>query len=132
MEAKNIHSKTSNHNGWNPNTELGVDLKTVLSSDRMMKTGKDYLGVLRRDADCIVDDYLYRDPHFTFVETLPWTNKRNPCLFRGKHISITRQDDGTLRPNFRPMKVDEQFTVDGYAFEVASEIRQALKGLIED
>ena len=130
MEAKNIHSKTSNHYGWNPNTELGVDLKTVLRTDRTMQAGKDYPGVLRRDAEGDIDDYLYRDPHYTFVETLPWTSKRNPCLFRGKHISITRQDDGTLRPNFRPMKVDEHFTVDGYAFEVASEIRQALKGLV--
>ena len=31
---------------------------------------------------------------------------------------------------WRPMKVDDNFSVDGYAFEVASEIRQALKGLV--
>ena len=130
--SKKTTTTTFNNNekGWTPNTELGVDLKTVLRTDRTMQAGKDYPGVLRRDAEGDIDDYLYRDPHYTFVETLPWTSKRNPCLFRGKHISITRQDDGTLRPNFRPMKVDEHFTVDGYAFEVASEIRQALKGLV--
>ena len=113
--------------GWHRNTEMSVDLKTILRSDRRLKAGKDYHGILRRDVDY---DEFRTDEHFTFVETLPWTCKRNPCLFRGKHISITRQDDGTLRPNFRPMKVDEHFTVDGYAFEVASEIRQALKGLV--
>ena len=34
---------------WHPNTEQGCDLKTILRSDRKMKTGKEYVGVLRRD-----------------------------------------------------------------------------------
>ena len=81
------YKSNPDHSGWNHNTELGIDLKTMLRTDRTVKTGKDYLGVLRRDADCDIDEFLYRDPHYTFVETLPWTNKRNPCLFRGKHTS---------------------------------------------
>lgn len=31
------------------NTDLCCDIKTILHSDRTMRTGKDYQGVLRRD-----------------------------------------------------------------------------------
>ena len=130
--SKKTTTATFNNNeqGWNANTELGVNLKTMLRTDRAMRTGKDYLGVLRRDADGDVDDYLYRDPHYTFVEALPWTTKRNPCVFRGRLISVTRRDDGSLRLNFKPLRLNDGFTVDGYALEVAGEIREALKGLV--
>ena len=114
--------------GWHRNTELSVDLKTILRSDRRLQTGKDYHGILRRDVDC--EEYRY-DEHFTFVEALPWSRKRNPRLFNGRYISITRQDDGTLRPNFKPMKVDKHFSVETYAFKVYLELGKALKGLIE-
>ena len=119
------------HEGWHRNTELSVDLKTLLHSDRRMQTGKEYQGVLRRDSKSEVDEFLSRDAHYTFIETLPWTGKRNPRLFNGQYISITRQDNGTLRPNFKPMKMDEYFNVDNYAFEVYRELRKALTGLIE-
>ena len=114
--------------GWNHNTALGCDLKTILHSDRIMKPGKEYTGVLKRDVES--DDFRY-DEHYTFVETLPWSMKRNPKLYNGRYISITRQDDGTLRPNFKPMKIDAGFTVDGYALGVMNELRQALNGLVE-
>ena len=136
MEAKNIHSRKPRPvggivkemlQGWHRNTELSVDLKTILRSDRRLQSGKDYHGILRRDVDC--EDFYY-DEHFTFTETLPWTSKRNPRLFNGKYISITRQDDGTLRPNFKPMKIDEHFSADGYAFKVYLELLKALLGLV--
>ena len=120
-----------NHEGWNRNTDLSVDLKTILRSDRTMKTGKDYHGILRRDSDAEIEDFRCRDAHYTFVEALPWTSKRNPRLFNGKYISITRQDDGTLRPNFKLMpKTDQHFSVDDYAFKVYLELLKALKGLV--
>ena len=120
MEAKNIFS----------NTELSVNLKTMLRTDRAMQTGRDYLGVLRRDSNSEIDDYLFRDPHYTFIEALPWTLKRNPCVYRGRLITVTRRDDGSLRLNFKPLRLNDGFTVDGYALEVAGEIREALKGLV--
>ena len=128
MEAKNIHSKKANLNGWNNNTHLGVNLITQLRSDRKMKLGKSYLGVLRRDVEC--DDFLY-DEHFTFTETQPWSTKRNPKVFNGKYISVTRQDDGTYRLYFKPMKVSEDFSLERYALGVYNEICIALGGLIE-
>ena len=37
--------------GWHTNTDLGCDVKTILRSDRKMKVGKEYQGVLRRDSE---------------------------------------------------------------------------------
>jgi hypothetical protein len=121
-----------NMKGWNSNTDLAVDLKTVLRSDRTMRTGKDYLGVLRRDQDAEIEDFRCRDAHYTFVETLPWITRRNPRVFRGKYITITRRRDGSLRPNFLPVKMSgSSFTVEGYALSVCNELLMALEGLVE-
>ena len=131
MEVKNIHSKKTNLNGWHTNTDLGCDVKTILRSDRTMKVGKDYQGVLRLDEEATVDEFLSRDPHYTFVETLPWSMKRNPRVFNGKYISVTRQDDGSLRLNFKPMpKLDANFSFERYTFGVYLELHKALKGLV--
>ena len=113
---------------WNTNTALCVDLKTLLRSDLAMKAGKEYQGVLRRDVD--LDDFRY-DEHYTFVETLPWLTKRNPRVFRGKYITVTRRSDGSLRLNFRPVKMGEGFNFERFALGVYNEICMALGGLIE-
>ena len=120
--------------GWHSNTDLGCEVKTILRSDVRMKTGKEYQGVLRLDSEGIVDEFLYRDPHYTFIETVPPTaGKRNPHLFVGEYITITRKDDGSLRPNFKPMpKIDKNFSVEKYACGVANELLWALEGLIEN
>ena len=110
------------------NTALGCDLKMILRSDRLMKTGKDYQGILRRDVEC--EEFRY-DEHFTFVETLPWTKKRNPKVFSGKYITITRKDDGSLRLNFKPIKNWTDFNAEEYAVGVANELLWGLEGLIE-
>ena len=108
---------------WNRNTDLCMDVKTILRSDRVTKVGKDYLGVLTRD-----NNYLC-----TFIETLPPPpDKRNPQVYVGKHITITRRDDGTYRPNFRPMKVDANFSLERYALGVYNELCLALGGLVEE
>ena len=123
--------KYNKEQGWHTNTDLGCDVKTILRSDRKMKVAKDYQGVLRLDTEGDVDEYLCRDPHYTFVETQPWISKRNPRVFNGKYISITRQSDGSLRPNFKPMNIGEHFSLEHYAFNVYRELHQALGGLVE-
>jgi hypothetical protein len=128
METKKLKSSINMEQVWNTNTVLDCDLKTVLRSDRIMMPGRDYQGVLRRDVEC--EEFRY-DEHFTFVETLPWTKKRNPRVFCGKYITITRRDDGSLRPNFRPIKNWEDFNAEEYATGVANELLWALEGLIE-
>ena len=117
-------SKYSNPDlqGWHRNTELCVDLKTTLRMDFIAGFGKQYQGQLTRDSE----------DHFSFVETLPTTDgKRNPHVFRGRYITVTRRDDGTLRPNFRPLKVEAGFNLERYAIGVSNELLWALGGLIE-
>ena len=123
----------SEKQGWNPNTHLGCDVKTLLRSDECMRIGKAYQGVLRLDANAEIEEFLSRDPHFTFVETVPQTaGKRNPHVFDGQYITVTRRDDGSLRPNFKPMKIGADFSVEKYASGVANELLWALEGLVEN
>ena len=122
--------KKENAKFWNNNTHLCVDLKTQLRSDRVAKNGKSYTGVLRRDDIC--EDFLYAE-HFTFVETVPPTDgKRNPHVYVGQYITVTRRDDGTYRPNFRPMPTGEGFNLERYALGVYNEFCLALGGLVEE
>ncbi|MBP3790273.1 MAG: hypothetical protein J6I52_11745 [Prevotella sp.] len=133
MGKMNINSLNAARKGWKSSTELGCDVKTILSSDDRMKTGKDYLGVLRRDSDGVVDEFLCRDPHYTFTEMLPTaTAKRNPRLFDGQYITITRRENGSLHPNFKHIDIGKGFSVDGFAIAVMGELRQGLKGLVEE
>jgi len=118
--------------GWNVNTDLGVDLKSLLHSDRSMRIGKEYRGVLRLDHEADIDEFRCQDAHFTFVEMLPQSaGKRNPHVFRGKFITVTRRNDGMLRLNFRPLKDDKDFSVYRYALGVFNELMWALEDLIE-
>ena len=117
--------------GWNRNTELSVDLKTLLRSDVRMRIGKGYTGVLRLDHDADIDEYRSYDPHYTFTETVPPTAaKRNPHVFDGKYITVTRRDDGSLRLNFKELKTGEDFNLERYALGVYNELCMALDGLI--
>lgn len=107
------------------NTMLCIDVKTLLLSDPILLPGKTYRGVLVRDGE----------EHLRFEETL-WTAgavKRNPHVYDGRYITVTRRDDGTYRLNFKPVRMDPGtgFTVGGYARDVASEIAGALGGLVE-
>ena len=126
-------NETAGRNGWHTNTDLGCDIKTLLRSDMRMKVGKDYQGVLKLDTDTIADEFLCRDPHYTFTETVPSTaGKRNPHIFDGKYITVTRRDDGSLRLNFKELKMGAGFKVERFALGVYNELCMALEGLIEE
>lgn len=103
----------------NHNTDLCADIKTSLRHDRIAVIGKNYPGVLRRDEEC----------HYTFTEAAN-ADKRNPRVFEGKCITVTRRDDGTLRPNFRPVTMGADFNAATYATDVANEILWALTSLL--
>ena len=121
--------RSANELGWHNNTHLCVNVKTLLRSDRRMKTGKDYSGVLRLDTE--VDDYRY-DEHFSFIETVPpREGKRNPHVFDGRFITVTRRNDGSLRLNFKQLETGAGFNVGRYALGVYNEICMALEGLVE-
>ena len=101
-----------------------------LRSDSRMKAGKDYHGVLRRDVTC--EEFKYNEV-MTFVETVSQkTVKRNPQVYVGETITVTRRDDGTYHPNFRPIHTGPGFSVAQYATDVANELLWALEGLVEE
>ena len=94
-----------------------------------LKAGKDYHGVLRRDVTC--EEFHYNEV-MTFVETTNQKRvKRNPHIYEGEHITVTRRDDGTYHPNFRPIHTGPGFSVAQYATDVANELMWALEGLVE-
>ena len=111
--------KTNKPRHWNHNTDLCVDIKTNLRKDRIAAIGKNYLGVLRHDKEC----------HYTFTET-PNADKRNPRVFDGQYITVTRRDNGSLRLNFKYLEVGADFSIDDYAIGVFNELHKALKSLI--
>lgn len=116
---------------WHSNTDLGCDVKTILRNDARMVTGKTYHGCLRRDRDADIDEYRCRDAHFTFTEGAgPKAERRNPHVFDGKFITVTRRDDGSLRLNFKKLKTGGDFSLERYALGVYNEICMALGGLV--
>lgn len=124
--------KYNKEQGWHTNTDLGCEVKTLLRSDVRMKVGKEYLGVFRLDSEAIVDEFLCRDPHYTFVETVHQTAaKRNQHVYNGQFITVTRRDDGSLRLNFKELKMGAGFKVERFALGVFNEICVALEGLVE-
>jgi hypothetical protein len=125
-------NETANLNGWHTNTDLGCDVKTILRSDVHMKVDKDYQGVLRLDSEGIVDEFLCRDPHYTFVETVHQTAaKRNQHVYNGQFITVTKRDNGSVRLNFKELETGAGFKVERFALGVFNEICVALEGLVE-
>ena len=112
------HSNYHRHH----NTDLCVDLKTQLCYDRIAMIGKDYLGVLSRDQEF----------HYTFKEvpSVLVPVKRNPRVFVGKTITVTRRDDGSYRLNFRPTRLDRRLDIARYATTVGNEVLWALTSLV--
>ena len=49
-------------------------------------------------------------------------------MFRKLHNGV----GSTVYPNFKPLKVDDGFSVERYAFGVYRELHQALNGLVEE
>ena len=98
----------------NFNTELCVDLKTILTSDRRAKMRKDYMGVLTRDG---------RD-HFTFIEEAQErkTCRRHPMVYKGYCINVTRRPDGSLLPHFRLPQYSKYYTFKDFCREAAEEL----------
>lgn len=115
------------------NRLLCVDVLTYLQHDQLLKSGQEYLGILRHDVPN--EGNLFDDGILTFKEigTSSSTVRRNVCTYNGEHITATRRlTDGKPRLNFKSLKVDAEFNVDGYARKVANEIRKALKDFVED
>ena len=125
-----ILTKT-NLEGWNLDTTLCCNLKTILRGNHRMRPGTECVGVLRRDVSG--EDFGCDSDHFTFTEaTIPsTTERRNVHLYEGRHITVTKRLNGSVRLNFKNLKLGAGYSVGNYALEVANEIREALTGLVE-
>lgn len=109
-------------NNFYPNTELGINLKLITREPGRMPEGKCLEGTITRDSE----------DHYTFLETLPpKVYRRNPRVFDGKYITVTRKKDGRLQPNFKPIKEWKGFSAVNYAKGVANELLWALSSLLE-
>ncbi len=99
------------------NNFLCIDLKTVMLKDALPQKGKCYTGVLSR-----IDE-----EHYRFEESIRRTRAaRNPKLYDGDYISMTRRTNGKYQLYLKAM---EPTTIDPtkYAFDVYGEIIAALK-----
>lgn len=103
-----------------------IDLQLNLLSDGFIEPNKDYRGLMRLTTSDSDDDLC--DGELTFVETsLIGSVRRNVCRYNGEHITATQRPDGSPRLNFRTLKLNGDFNIERFAFEVANEIRRALK-----
>ena len=110
-----------------------VDVLTYLQHDQLLRSGREYFGILRHDVPN--EGYLFDNRIYTFkeVETSSSTARRNVCTYEGRHITATRRlTDGKTRLNFKNLHIDGSFNVDRFSIEVMNEIREALKGFVED
>lgn len=98
------------------NTNLCVDLKTVMQKDTLLVEGQCYNGILTRDSDT----------HYRFEETIRKGRRpRNPKLFDGKHISMVRKPNGRYQLYMKMMSKD--LDRENLAFDIYCEIISALK-----
>ena len=122
------------------NIEINEERTTTV--DGMMTFGKtdnglnildfkasEYVEISAFKATCFVQGM--RDGNVYITETAASTaGKRNPRVFDGRYITITRRDDGSLRPNFKELSMGPDFNVYNYCIGVYSELLRALQGLV--
>ena len=123
FDSKKAGSQEQNEPRLYPHTELNVDLKLLTHQRGRMPVGANLNGCIRRDGE----------EHYTFTEAqFGSAARRNPHVFEGRHITITRRSDGSLHPNFKEMHIGAGFRIDSYALAVMNELRYGLKGLVEE
>ena len=123
--------------------EINIQIKErTINVDGMMTFGRtdngrnvldfkatEHVEVPAFKAPCFVQGMHNGDVYIT--ETTASTHgKRNPHVFIGKYITVTRRDDGSLRLNFRPVTMGDNFNIYRYATGVFSELIRALIGLV--
>ena len=107
-----------------PNTELGVDVKFLTREPGRMNVGDSMGGLITCD----------KEGHFTFVENAAERKvnvvPRNPHVFEGKYINISRRSDGSLYPALRRPCYNSLFTFKDFCHAAAEEL-MAVAGLVE-
>ena len=100
------------------NTNLCVDLKTVMQSDAILIEGQCYNGILTRDGES----------HFRFEEaTRKGRPPRNPKLFDGKYCSLVHMQNGRYQIHMKTINASAITDPSDFAFKVYSELLNAFK-----
>ena len=99
------------------NTNLCVDLKTVMQHDALMVEGQAYNGVLTRDGE----------DHYRFEEAVRHTpTYRNLKLYEGKYISLTHRRNGKYHCYMRGITPTPDLDRGALALRVYAELVEAL------
>lgn len=100
------------------NTNLCVDLKTILQDDVLLAEGQTYRGVLTRDAE---DHFLFEEE----AKTSGHRPKRNPKLFDGKFVSLVHMQNGRYQVHMRTIDASGCLDRKELAFKVYNELLNA-------
>ena len=99
------------------NTNLCINLKTIMQEDALLNPGQCYRGVLSRtDED-----------HYLFEEAVNRSQhaRRNPKLFDGKYISLVHMQNGKYQVHMRTIDTTTQLDRNALAFQVYHELIEA-------
>jgi hypothetical protein len=112
------------------NLLLCIDLQTFLLSDNLLRPEKQYLGLLRcklpSEGNFYGDQYEFKEVKIPLKSC-----RRNVHLFIGQYITLTCRPDGSLRLNLRNIDLSN-IDIDSFCLELMNEIRQVLKGFVEN
>lgn len=98
---------------------LCVDLKAV-TEETCFEPQESRTGVLS----------MLDEDHFLFYEAARKSNKRNPRLWSGKTLNITKKPDGSLSVNFKPMILDDDASVLKVAGSIYRDLMAAKRDLL--
>ena len=102
------------------NTNLCIDLKTIMQEDAQLTLGQCYRGMLTRDSEC----------HFLFEEAAAAGGRRcsrNPKLYDGKYISLVHMQNGRYQVHMRTIDASLADDRRDLAFRIYSELLGALE-----
>ena len=98
------------------NSNLCVDLKTVMQRDAHLIQGQSYPGVLTRDGD----------EHFIFEESIQRKScQRNPKLFDGNYCSLVHMQNGKYQIHMKTINASAIEDRRELAFNVYTELLTA-------
>jgi hypothetical protein len=70
------------------------------------------------------------EDHFLFYEAARKSNKRNPRLWSGKTLNISKKPDGSLSVNFKPMILDDDASMLKVAGSIYRDLMAAKRDLL--
>lgn len=102
----------------NKNTNLCVDLKTIMQEDTFLNQGQTYRGCLTRDGE---EHYLFEE-----AVRVDKHGRRNPKLFAGDYVSLVHMQNGRYQVHMRTIDASLCQDRQELAFQIYTELLNAL------